>query len=190
MSPCINSTARSSRDQYDCAHFLWARFFLSSDSCPQEIFLLGQRKQKCAGPSGEHRCDRRSSHKWRVIQPNASSPSAPSLGKNLGNRRQQKRRCGESFQPRISTAKSRTCSAIEGAEVSPGDSIPISWTTDRNCGSRSITKSATRFSPRLPGGVNFARMPEYAGMRSEGSSFGRSSFAPRANSSTCSRPRS
>jgi hypothetical protein len=42
----------------------------------------------------------------------------------------------ETFQLRISSTNSLTCSAIDGAEVSPGDSIPISWTTHGNCGSR------------------------------------------------------
>jgi hypothetical protein len=39
-------------------------------------------------------------------------------------------------QPRISATRSLTCSAIEGAEVNPGDSMPIRWTTDGNCESR------------------------------------------------------
>jgi hypothetical protein len=43
---------------------------------------------------------------------------------------------GETFQLRISSTNSLTCSAIDGADVSPGDSIPISWTTHGNCGSR------------------------------------------------------
>src|SRR6266436_3658803 len=85
----------------------------------------------------------------------------------------EKRTGRGNVQTRTSATRSRTCSAIDGAEVSPGDSIPIRWMTAGNCGSRWMMKSATPV-PLVPagresgGGINFARIPEYAWTRSVG----------------------
>jgi hypothetical protein len=58
-----------------------------------------------------------------------------------------------------------TCSAIVGAEVRPGDSMPISCTAHGNSESVSMTKSAIRFpcacSEGDEGGMSLGRIPEY-----------------------------